>query len=546
MASSPTPPGKYKENIPSNEKTIKMSKEIKASIIYHPEDQTTGKSRKFRQADCIQLLLDSGTAKSSEEAKTQLDALVNANVLTPSKGRRGSVLVGNSPLKNRKFRFDDAALGKLEGTSPSKFQLRVNELESAEADHANNNNNNANNTSKSFLWVLSSVIVAAFLKFYPHLGDLKASLMTKIINLGVIVLTLFLGYIMLVKISPSKTQISPNYNSQQSNQDAGDSAKIPTIHHKDIISTLESVSTEHVLNFTWIQAGRLLRGCENALKLSTTPPEIKSSAASMLSLPVMAEIRSKYKQGFSVMTAMNTDSGWKFYKESKDGSSKVSTMYINGSLWIKVDGQVKCRSESCAAIWKEGNLYHHWFPQTRHSRILHSYSPTDIVLHFGGSNPISDTEVIVHAWGINHFEEGFFLIVGKSVDEYKVGDEQVKVFKKKFMTTRNHVNALQIMVEPVDESNTRVCMVQSIRMPIPLPRRFLEWVLGNVFLHLLGAMSHKAQKAEAPDSTLPHTERVKSTKFYSETFVPAVRKLFKQRGVCENYESVYFPSKLGK
>jgi len=278
---------------------------------------------------------------------------------------------------------------------------------------------------------------------------------------------------------------------------------IPTIKPEDIISTLQEVATQDVNEFKWITAGRKLLGCEDALQRGGDfiTPAIREGSNRFLSLPIMKQVRQRYSEGYACIQDMNAaGNDWRFYKRSKDGADISSKYAEDGSLWIKVDGPVKCKPESCAAIWREGNLYKNWFPHSQYSTILHSYSDTDIVLHFGGANPLGDSEVIVRAWGINHFEEGFFLILGHSVYEYNGENGMTKVHKKKMMTRRNHINALQIMVEPLSETETRVCMIQSVGLPIPLPRAFLEWLLGHVFCDLLTAMTRVAQANEEEGS----------------------------------------------
>ena len=337
--------------------------------------------------------------------------------------------------------------------------------------------------------------------------------------------------------TPQQQLPESDFRKTRSSSAAKEDTRIPKIDSKDVVKTLQEIMTQDVADFKWITAGRKLAGCEEALLSRSCPDEVKTQANRLLDLPVMNTIRERYQQGFAVSQDMNVGVNWKFFKESKDGA-KVSSKYSDdGNLWIKLDGIVNCRPESCASVWKEGSLYHHWFPHVQYSKILHSYTDTEIVLIFSGANPIGESEAIVHAWAINQFEEGYFLILGKSVKEYNNG---VKVPKKKFMTRRTQVNALQIMVEPISETQTRICMIQSIAMPIPLPRSFLEWVLGHVFLDLLAAMTRTAQKNEQKGVEGAHKAMIKSDPFYSETFVPEVRKLFHDRNICENYKSCYF------
>ena len=69
----------------------------------------------------------------------------------------------------------------------------------------------------------------------------------------------------------------------------------------------------------------------------------------------------------------------------------------------------------CASIWKEGDLFKHWFPFVKYSRFLYKESDAEIVFTYGGSNPLTSSECILHGWGCNHLTEGYFVVLGGSV-----------------------------------------------------------------------------------------------------------------------------------
>ena len=68
-----------------------------------------------------------------------------------------------------------------------------------------------------------------------------------------------------------------------------------------------------------------------------------------------------------------------------------------------------------------------------------SQSDAEIVFTYGGNNPVGKSESILHGWGVNHMQEGFFLILGGSVKEWR----GKKFPKPPFRTMRNWVHDLR-------------------------------------------------------------------------------------------------------
>ena len=71
------------------------------------------------------------------------------------------------------------------------------------------------------------------------------------------------------------------------------------------------------------------------------------------------------------------------------------------------------------SIWKEGDLFHEWFPSVSWSEMIAKESDAEIIFKYGGNNPLGKSESILHGWGVNHLSAaGFFLICGGSVREW--------------------------------------------------------------------------------------------------------------------------------
>jgi hypothetical protein len=142
----------------------------------------------------------------------------------------------------------------------------------------------------------------------------------------------------------------------------------------------------------------------------------------------------------------------------------VYSKWEDGKFWIKVDGVLDLAATQVASVWKEGDLYHEWFPMCSWSKIFHQPSEAEIVFSYGGQNPMGKSESILRGWGCDHLVEGFFLILGGSVTEW----EGERFPPPPRWTTRNVVPVLSILVEPVGRESVRNVMVCALELP-PLP-----------------------------------------------------------------------------
>ncbi|GMI47090.1 hypothetical protein TrCOL_g7156 [Triparma columacea] len=306
---------------------------------------------------------------------------------------------------------------------------------------------------------------------------------------------------------------------------------VPKIAIKDVQGKIEEILGPMKTEYRWIEAGRCLLGCKNAVASAGPNHPVSKSVQSILDGEEMKDIRKRYKKALEGLGLLDSNEGWKFFKQNGSGTKVYSKYDEKGNLWIKVDGIFRGTPTSCASVWKEGDLFKCWFPFCSYSDIFHKESDAEIVFRYGGTNPVGRSETVLHGWGVNHLVEGIFLILGGSVKDWKG-----KAFPKPgFMVSRNWVHCLSILVEPLGanmegEHEVRNVMICSLDLP-KLPQWFLEWILGKVFIGLVDAMSTCGKKACEEGSQTEHARRTREDPFYKEFLTPLFIKFMDGRGL---------------
>jgi len=306
---------------------------------------------------------------------------------------------------------------------------------------------------------------------------------------------------------------------------------VPIIAIKDVPGKIEEILGPMRKDFRWIEAGRSLAACDNTVKEVGGDHAISKKVQGVLEGSDMKDIRRRYKKALEGLGLLDSNEGWKFFKQNNTGTKVYSKYDEKGNLWIKVDGNFQGTPASCASVWKEGDLFKHWFPFVSYSKFFYKESDAEIVFQYGGTNPLGRSETVLHGWGCNHLVEGIFLILGGSVKNWKGKDFP----KPGFMVTRNWVHCLSILVEPLGandrgQQEVRNVMICSLDLP-KLPQWFLEWILGRVFINLVDAMSTCGEKADAPGSTTPHAVRTRDDPFYKEFLTPLFKKFRDNQGL---------------
>ena len=87
-------------------------------------------------------------------------------------------------------------------------------------------------------------------------------------------------------------------------------------------------------------------------------------------------------------------------------------------------------------------------------------------------------DLVIHAWGVEHLTDGYFLIIGESVDTFP--DTVIPPPSGMFMK-RAVIRGLKVLVQPLGQNKIRNCSIASIDLQIPLPQSMIDHVIKNVF-----------------------------------------------------------------
>ncbi|GMI06561.1 hypothetical protein TrLO_g4085 [Triparma laevis f. longispina] len=536
---------------------------LRSVVLYNPKDQSKGKPPKFRGSDAMSVLITSGLVDSEIDAGEILEELEKDGLVVPSKGN----LKSPKKVGDRKFRFSEEIIrreaGIIEGLnavdvtgSPAKGSIsgypsptKAGGEKKVEWD----GDVGGEEGSSGKLVKFSVFVLAVGGLLYP---EELASLFGGVVGVeGVKLLGAFVLGISVWNVigkgetgsgtkgmhahnikSPTKrgsiddgSELQTRIRSMSTPEDP----KIPNLDIKEVPKMIEKITDVLIPEFTWIDAGRSIIACDNAMRKAGAGHKIVEKCKPLMETEAIQDARKRYPKCLKALGLLDLNDGWKFYKDQNN--TKVYSKYDEkGNFWIKVDGIFKGSPTTCASIWKEGDLFKEWFPFVSHSKFFYKESDAEIVFTYGGTNPLGKSESILHGWGCNHMhdlDDGCFLILGGSVKEWRD-----KPFPKPgFMVTRNWVNDLSILVEPMGvngagEEEVRNVLISSLALP-KLPQWFMEWVLGKVFINLVAAMSACGKKCDAPGSETPHAVRNRSDKFYAEFLDPRFEYFKTARGM---------------
>ena len=124
---------------------------------------------------------------------------------------------------------------------------------------------------------------------------------------------------------------------------------MPVIAIKDVPAVLESIREEMVPEFRWIEAGRNLTACDNAVNEAEPKNSVVKSVQrrGLLETPEMEDVRRRYPKCLKAMNLMDKTEGWKFYKQGSTGTKVFSKYDEEGHFWIKIDGIFKGTPTTC-------------------------------------------------------------------------------------------------------------------------------------------------------------------------------------------------------
>ncbi|GMH89436.1 hypothetical protein TrVE_jg13090 [Triparma verrucosa] len=523
---------------------------LRSVVLYNPKDQSKGKPPKFRGSDAMEVLITSGLVDSEFDAGEILEELEKDGLVIPSKG----TLKSPKKVEERKFRFSEEVVKREAGIIEGLNAVDVTGSPAKGSIASYNSPTKAGRPEKRVEWgedvgaeealsgkmlKFSVFVIAVGALLFPQelAGACGGALEVEGIKLlGAFVLGISVWSVIGKEggngggggggksraSEPSTRRASIDDGSELQTRirsmSTPEDPKIPVLDIKDVPKMIEKITNVLIPEYTWIEAGRSIIACDNAMKKAGSGHKIVEKCKPLMETEAIHDARKRYPKCLKALGLLDLNDGWKFYKD--ENNTKVYSKYDEkGNFWIKVDGIFYGNPTTCASIWKEGDLFKEWFPFVSHSEFFYKESDAEIVFRYGGTNPLGKSESILHGWGCSHMHDpsdGCFLILGGSVKEWRG-----KPFPKPgFMVTRNWVNDLSILVEPLGlnsegEEEVRNVLISSLKLP-KLPTWFMEWVLGKVFINLVAAMSSCGKKCDAEGSVTPHALRTRSDKFYSD------------------------------
>jgi hypothetical protein len=492
---------------------------LKSVISYPPSEQSKGKAPKFRGSDAMDILIEQGLVEDEQSAVDTLAAMEESGLVSCSRGTGSKSPVKGKQLTPRKKNYRFSAEDRLAAEA-----VKLDDVEPPAADPAASGGGlSAAKSARivafmaSLLCLLNSVLISSTLSPVATVTPETLKLYGSFV-LGLCVCLLFNDENKGPPAAATRTASSSSSIATSAKNlgdvPASDEKSIPTVDIKKVVASLAEV-TRMRSEYEWITAGRLLVACVRSITAAGADHAISKIAKPLIETKDMYDVKARYLTALDGLGLLANEEGWIFFKENKAGTKVYYKYDEKKNFWIKVDGKLEISGSACASIWKEGDLYHKWFPQCGWSKIFYQESDAEIVFSYGGTTPVGKTESILRGWGCNHLAEGFFLILGGSVSEWKG-----KVFPAPgFLTTRNVVPVLSLLVEPISENSCRNVLVSCLELP-PLPESFIKWILGMVFLMLYSKMEACAVASMAEGSKTEHSARVKSNKFYSEFLNP--------------------------
>ena len=219
------------------------------------------------------------------------------------------------------------------------------------------------------------------------------------------------------------------------------------------------------------------------------------------------------------------------------------------ALWVKVDGRIRGADVvACAAVWKEADLFRHWFaPVCPASSLVGAVGEHgELVCHLQfGDGPLT-RDFVVHGLGdFSEVERGEVVILGASVpDEQRAAGRPLPLDGEAlpagcavppppvrgYVTDarRGAIHAMQVLVrDEGPERGVRNVVVLSLDLKLALvPQWLLDAILRGVVGVMLALMGVAARKVAAGPDASVHAKRILTVhSFYRDWLIPRVRHL---------------------
>jgi len=311
-------------------------------------------------------------------------------------------------------------------------------------------------------------------------------------------------------------------------------AKVDMSRYASLDAALDAVH-EFMAKEQILDAGDLLHAVERRLLEEADSDElILFKGRLQRDLVNIGKIHKKYENAVVALVEFRygEEAGWE-PAGTVHGNEVFSKKDKRGDIWVKVDGFVVGDAAHCLAVWREGDLYQDWFPSVDFSGWVAEVGKAEVCMYFGGTfiPRLVGQDTVVHGYGVENLRDGYFLILGESVDNWPVGTNQplpvpeppASFFRRLF------VNALKIYIEPLPDGTVRNSMIVSLRLDFPFPAWLVTHAFKAVFGMIYVSMQATMDKMKAEDAESSHYRRfAQSTSVYRDWLLPLFDQYLRQ------------------
>ena len=287
-----------------------------------------------------------------------------------------------------------------------------------------------------------------------------------------------------------------------------------------------------------LRAGDLLHALEEAMGTGAFEGEAEAEAMLQRERGVLSKLMARHEDSVLALVDFRGDDGsgrW-ISAGTVHGSKVWRKKDAHGDLWVKVDGVLDCDPLHCLAVWREGDLYHKWFPAAQFSQKVDTVGRAELVVYFGGAvmSRLMAQDCVIHGWAVDNLAEGYFLLVGESVDQWPPGSKDPLPEAPASYYHRLHVDSLKILVEPLDDGKVRSSLICSMRLDYHVPQWILMHAIKNVFGMIFHNMQAECDRIRDNDEESTHAGRIRQDrKVYRDWLEVRVRKHLRDKCAAE-------------
>ena len=145
----------------------------------------------------------------------------------------------------------------------------------------------------------------------------------------------------------------------------------------------------------------------------------------------------------------------------------------------------------CVSFWREADLFDRWFPMCSRSRVLKQMGRCEMLawMELSPTGPIGRRDAVLHGYGVDALDDGFMMILGRSVEQSEWADLRFPVAGG-FGAARMLVHGLQVLIQPLGPDAVRCVFLSCLDLQMPVPPPVLQLATQTV----VGMIHHQLEK----------------------------------------------------